>query len=126
MAWQHEGYLPCDERAGIHIGRVLASDVRLLSYVTGDTRMKAIMLAGAAAVALLAAAPAFAAGSNGGEPFIDPNAAPSGFYSNDPGLYAWGPRVTFSYNTVKTAAATPGWKQHEAKVFRNAANNGLG
>jgi hypothetical protein len=89
--------------------------------------MKTIMLAGAAAVTLLAAAaPAFAAGSNAGEPFIDPNTAPPGFYSNDPGLYAWGPRVTFTYGPAQTAATEPGWQQHEAKVFRNAPNNGLG
>jgi hypothetical protein len=89
--------------------------------------MKAIMLAGAAAVTLLAAAaPAFAAGSNGGEPFIDPNAAPPGFYSKDPGLYAWGPRVTFSFNTAKMTAANQGTQVAEAPVFRNAPNNGLG
>lgn len=89
--------------------------------------MKAIMLAGAAAVTLLAAAaPAFAAGSNAGEPFIDPNTAPPGFYSNDPGLYAWGPRVTFTYNTTKMAASKQGTQVAEAPVFRNAPNNGLG
>jgi hypothetical protein len=95
--------------------------------IIGDTKMKAIMLAGAAAVTLLAAAaPAFAAGSNGGEPFIDPNTAPPGFYSKHPGLYAWGPRVTFTYTPVKMAAADKGTQVAEAPVFRNAPNNGLG
>ena len=91
--------------------------------------MKAFMLAGAAAVALVAAAPAFAAGSNGGEPFIDPNTAPPGFYGNDPGgqsQYAWGPRDTFVFHTGQTAAANQGTRQAEAQVFRDAPNNGLG
>jgi hypothetical protein len=95
--------------------------------VVGDIEMKAIMLTGAAAAALLAAAAsAIAANSDGGEPFINPNSAPPGFYSNDPGLYAWGPRVTFTYNPAKMAAADKGSQVVEAPVFRNAPNNGLG
>jgi hypothetical protein len=88
--------------------------------------MKTIVLAGAAAVALLSAVPAFAANSNGGEPFIDLNTAPPSFYGNDPGLYAWGPRVTFQYFPSKMAARNQGNPQHEARIFLHAPNNGLG
>jgi hypothetical protein len=84
------------------------------------------MLAGAAVFTLLAAAPAFAAGSNGGEPFIDPNTAPPGFYTNDPGQDAWGPHVSFVFHTGNAATASQGNHQSEAPVFARAPNNGLG
>ena len=70
--------------------------------------MKSIVLAEPAALALLTAIPAFAANSDGGGRFINPNTAPPGFYGGNLQHNQWGPHVIFRVYTGGSTAADRG------------------
>ena len=55
------------------------------------------MLAGAAALALLTAAIAFAANSDEGGQFLNPNTGPLGFYEDNLQHNQWRPHVIFRF-----------------------------
>ena len=89
--------------------------------------MKTIVLAGLAALALLIAVAAIAANSDGGGQFINPTAAPSGFYEGNLQHNQWGPHTIFHFYTGDSTATGPGNQLSRTDpVWARAPNNGLG
>jgi hypothetical protein len=89
--------------------------------------VKSIALAGPTALALLTAAPAFSANSDGGGRFINPNTAPPGFYEGDLQHNQWGPHVIFRFYTGDAMATDQGNQLSQTdQVWARAPNNGLG
>ena len=89
--------------------------------------MKSIVLAGAAALALLTATPAFAANSDGGGRFINPNTAPPGFCEGNLQHNQWEPHVIFCFYTGDSTATDQGNQlSPTGPVWARAPNNGLG